>query len=504
MCPIGNAMPLVEINGHKLWIPSMTPKGQKVFLKRSRITLLHGPRKTAKSNICQNALIGHCYEHDDAVAGIIVKGVKTAVNGCWGDIIGPRGILQKEWFPNIKKCRYAPGGEPRMESDTKMRYFEITNQHGGRSRIEMHTLPHEKHIDRFKDTRFSFLYLVEVDRWDSQSVLNDLAMQLRIPHIPHQKRCMVLDCNPPRIGKRHWLYKYFIEDKMHRYPPDVDPDLSEVGFTLDDNPFLSPEEKDEIRKRNAHDPVELDRNYYGKWVASSEGTLFQSQYSRALHVIGDTSPTDISQKTILMPPNGCFDFPTGWDMGDAMNHACVIGCKTVSANGAPIIFVIDEIVRTKVNFSAEKFAHLFMQRKDYWTEKMKGRGSPHLKWEFWSDSSSERYSAAADRSVATAVRKASDGFIRLNGVQKKAGSVAGRVDLLQRALYNNQVYVSSLCPHTIQMLEEIEESEPGSGTVDPHHPLKHVFDALTYMLGYTLPTYAPVSRPTESRVISIR
>lgn len=390
--------------------------------------------------------------------------------------------------------------KPSMVSDTKMRYCRIRNKHGGASTIQMHTLQRASDIHKFKDSRFSGIYMVEADSWDSEDVFLQLIAQLRIPHIPHAKRQIILDCNPPKNGTGHWIYSRFIKTKSNQRPCDVNPDYMEVGFEMDDNPFIPPEEKEEIRTSNEHDPVELARNFYGKWVNSSKGTAFEHQYNRAVHVIGDTSSPDKSKHTILIPPRGAFEFPTGWDLGEAMNHAIVIGNRTRSADGRVYINLIDEFVHTRMNYSNSSVAAKFMAKAAWWTEVMRRRDSPELQWRFWSDSSSLRYSAATGSTTAIDLANLTDGFIRLQGVQKRSGSVAGRLEMLKKYLYSGQLLVSANCPHVIDLLENLVLDS--SGEIDPQDPRKHIFDAVTYLLTHETPTFQ-FKKPTESRIISV-
>jgi len=490
---------IISRNKQRFWVPRMSDKGIEVYLNHRRITLLHGPRRSTKSNTIQNMVINHCWLNNGAVFGVVVKGLKLSVNGVWDDIVGPYGILEDQWFKELDGCEYAV--RPSFVRDTKMRYFRIWNKHGGQSEVQLHTLETDRAVEKFKDSRFSGFYLVEADRWDSEDVLNKLSDQLRIWHIPDHKHEIFLDCNPPRTGRKSWLYQKFLRDRDGNYPPDIKPHLMEVAFTLEDNQFIPQSVKDSIRENNSHDEIELARNYRGEWVASREGTAFKDQFRAEHHVIGDLAPSDPRMRSALMPPEGCSEFPTGWDMGDAMNHAAVIGCKVMVEDGTQQIYVIDEHVRTGVNYSAGRFGREFASKMDFWENHMEGKNTPYLRWRHWSDSSSLNYSSAADSSVAREIRLGTDGRILLKGIKKGAGSVFKRQELLKRMLNNNRLFISARCTCIIQMLEQIETDSDGD--IDPKDPLKHIFDALTYMLMYEIGIFSIPLTPQATTITRI-
>lgn len=481
----------------------MTKKGLKIYLNHRRVLLLHGSRKTAKSNIALNLLCQHAFLNDYAICGIVVNGLSASVgSGAWDKLTGEQGLLETDWFPAGIGCEWIH--RPTAKSDTKMRWCRIKTVNGRYSEIQIHTLPKAENIAKFKDTNFTFFYLVEADTWDHISVLAQIKAQLRSMKVPPERRQVVLDCNPPINGVHHWLHKYFIKNEAGQYPPDLDSNIQEVGFKIDDNEFLPQCEKDEIKSDNSYSPVELARNYHGRWISSSKGTAFEHQYSETRHIIGNTSSIDESQHSWLMPPRGAYEWPTGWDMGDAMNHANVISCK-VLMKGRPCLWILDEIVKVGENYSADNFAADFMDRVGYWQRVMAGMDVPSIWWKFWSDSSSLRYTAIADKTMAQALYDASNEFIQLDGVKKGAGSVRQRISNLQRLLYSDkdnppQIFVSAKCTAVKAMLASIR-TRP-AGDFDPKDPQKHVFDALTYMTANELALIEQTREPEAQGIIS--
>lgn len=489
-------MPFREIDGEKYWVPSMSPKGMWVLENRRRYTLLHGTRKAGKSNTAQHCVIQHCYNNDGANVAIVVQGLGMAASsGVWDDITGREGLLEKEWFQASKEFRWVK--KPTMLSDSKLRYCELTNYKGGVSRIELHTLTRSSDVRKFKDSRFSMVYMVEVDRWDSSDVFFSLIPQLRVPMVPHERRSIILDCNPPKEGEDHWLHEVFIKDKKGNYPPDVNPDYMEVSFNLNtDNPFISEKEKQEIYDANKHDPIELDRNWFGKWVRSRAGSAFKDQYTKSVHVIGSQS-----NGTLLLPPPGSFLFGGGWDLGDAMNHAQVSICPVTLPSGIVVAYIIDELAKVGQNSSVRDFTEEIVEQRKWWTKVMAKRGSPTIRWEDYCDKSNLRYSAAADRSTAQTVLASSGEMeICLEGAPKGAGSVMARANMLRRLLFERRIFVSSKCEQVIKMLNELKEYK---GKIPDDDPMKHIFDALTYPLPFLMPINQPKSEEPKESIISV-
>ena len=491
-------MPIVNENGASFWIPSMSRKGRVAFDSTKRCILLHGPRKTTKSNAAQNKLIRHLWDNNRATAAIIVKGLKGAIgSGVWEDIIKPDGILESDdteyskigWFKSGIGAKYTV--PPTMKSDTKMRFFRMTNRHGTDSECQIHTLQNDDDVETiFKDTKFSFIYMVEADRFESESVFRYLIMQLRLPNVPHANRQIILDCNPPRIGEKHWIYRTFIRRPDGAYIPDLKPDFFELGFKVEDNPFISEAEKQEIYDSNAQDPIDLARNYYGEWVKSSKGGLFRHQFRPSFHVVGDLTSSDPANHTLLVPSPDSIDRPMGWDLGDAMNHAMVMMAKRPH-NNRFVFDVYDELVITNQNFATREFGRIVLDKMDYWEALTRSQDKDAvITWRSWADASNSRYLSAADASMAMVIADVSGGRIHLIGVQKGDGSIAKRINLLKRVLFQNLLFISPKCKNVIEMLSFMESSDPTGNalTLDPTNPHKHIFDALTYALMNELPS----------------
>lgn len=109
-------------------------------------------------------------------------------------------------------------------------------------------------VDRLRGSSIKWCYGDEVVSW-AQDVFDMLKSRLDKPY-----SCFDGACNPD--SPQHWFYEFLQSDS----------DIYLQNYTLDDNPFLDPTVKENI-KRDYAGTVLYDRYVRGLWVAS-EGALF--------------------------------------------------------------------------------------------------------------------------------------------------------------------------------------------------------------------------------------
>jgi PBSX family phage terminase large subunit len=110
------------------------------------------------------------------------------------------------------------------------------------------------HVDRLRGSSIKYCYGDEVTTWHPD-VFDMLKSRL-------DKSYSVFDgtCNPD--SPQHWLYEFLQSDA----------DIFQQHYSIDDNPFLSPEFVENLKKEYAG-TVLYDRYINGLWVAA-EGALF--------------------------------------------------------------------------------------------------------------------------------------------------------------------------------------------------------------------------------------
>ena len=460
------------------WIPPMSDKGVDVFNNYSRFLLVHGARRTGKTIALADKVIRHMYENSGAVVGIVARTLRSGEQGVWGDLVRPVSGRLAVWSAG---CSLEIVKEPSSYSTTKVSYFRIKSADGGISECQLHSLEHDEEVEaKFKGAKFSMVQMVEADLFKDRMVFKTLTQTLRLINFPSQQ--FILDTNPPKEGREHWLYdEFFVQPTKHHH---------EIKIRIEDNPFLSVEEKEELFNLYKDDSNLLARYYYSEWVeARNEGTVFEEVYKKDVHVIATSRPSheDESEWEILCPEKDCFTIHTGWDIGDKSSAFSMIAPRV--SDDSLAFDCIDEVVwLEEENKSLKEFTEEVEESMNFWERRMREMyGKKQLIWYHWSDSSSMSESMAIGGTEANLVYKLSNKRISLRPVTKGAGSVAARRRLLHRLLFEERIYVASHCTHTVDMLEKLPPGTGASG-ISATSKHKHVFDSLTYGLSSAVPS----------------
>jgi phage terminase large subunit len=471
------------------WLPTLSPKGLEVFNNYHRLLLLEGARISGKSISAEHKLLRHAIENDGAVIAIITSSKATGDVGIWADLTCPGGIVD-QWIAGQNGISYAV--PPRYKPDSKMQFFRLRtpptedSPYGGEVEFQLHSIFDEKEVERkFKSSRFTMIYITEADNFKRQATLSALRAQLRSFRVPEQRFQIILDTNPPEEGTDHWLHDVFFkkpEANCHR-----------IHFGVDDNPFISANQKQEIFDIYKHDKNLLDRYYYGLWVKASMDGIFSDVFLPNVHVVGALPPradvTDYESRdqwSILRPDAESFTFEEGWDIGD-VNLGYVMGVPRYNEVKQVVCYdIIDELCFTDTMASLSDVVDEVEAKREYWSKwQAEQNGLTRIRWSSWSDSSSLRHRITVNGTEATEIFRLSQQKIKLGGVKKGSGSVARRKDLLKRLLFEQRIYISPICKNVIEMLRAIKGKQ--GLPIDPTSKHKHIFDALTYMLGYGIP-----------------
>jgi hypothetical protein len=470
-----------------VWVPKLAAKGFEVFNNYTQFLLVEGARKSGKSISIDHKMVRHAIENDGARIGIITKSKGSGKIGVWSDLTEPGGIID-QW----REAGVEYAVPPKYDPDSKMAYFRIRtpptsrNPKGGEAEFQLHSLFWEEKVEQmFKDSRFSMIYLVEADRFEHKKTFSALRLQLRSLRVPENRHQMILDTNPPELGTDHWLHDVFFK------APDKN--MATIHFGIDDNPFLSASEKQGVYDAYKHDKNLLDRYYYGKWVKASAHGVFADVFLPNIHIQGelpaDADLSDYESRDdweILRPHPSCRQFEEGWDIGD-VNLGYVMGIPRYHERSGTLCYdIVDELVYTNTRHGLDFVVDEVLERREYWQDwHTKINGIPGVRWTSWSDSSSMRHRIGINGSEAMEISRLSNRRIHLGGVRKGSGSIGRRKDLLKRLLFEQRIYVSAICKQTIAMLKYIQSKPNQPIALDSPH--KHVFDALTYMLGYGIP-----------------
>jgi PBSX family phage terminase large subunit len=471
------------------WHPPLAPRGEELYNAYERYVLVEGARLSGKSIGCEHKILRHCLENDGAIVGIVAHSKATGGLGAWGDFIGKGGIID-QWRANRPGIGYAV--KPSYKQDSKMPFFRLRTPpiksapRGGEVEFNLVSIFNEKDVEeKLKSTRFSMIYLTEASHFESKSVFTALSLQLRSFMVKNERCQMLIDTNPPEEAKKHWLYDVFFE-----HPTS---EMKRIHFGIDDNPFITESQKESLRLQYAHDKNLLDRYYHGLWVEASTGGVFSDVFNPSMHVIGElpagANLFDYDERdkwNILRPYQDTNRIDEGIDIGD-VNLAYAMASSRYNPIKKLVCFdFIDELVYLDQRYGLSDVVSEIEDRRDYWSKWMLEQNEiPNIRWETSSDSSSMRHRIIANTTESAEIYRLSGRTIALKGVRKGAGSVSRRRDLLKRLLYENRIYVSPICKNIISMLKYIKS---GQGVpIDISSPHKHIFDAVTYLLGYAVP-----------------
>lgn len=491
------------------WLPDLSDKQIQIFNFKANhypcamppALLASGPRETGKTLGVVHRVIRHLWETNGARAAIIgrtIKNVKDAgVCRDFTEFCLPAWLRSGISSPEGHRFEYTtfdqqgnPG--PKVDGATRTWYFRVRNYWGTESEVLLYSLDHDQEVEtKLKNTRFSCIYIPELDKFKDRKVFTVSYHQLRMLYLTPDQHLWVADTNPAEEGPDHFAYKIFYQkEEQDSSDAALYQNFEVMELFLDDNPWLSEQRKATIRALYRHDPDLWNRYVLGKWVRRMETGAFSDVFLPNTHVVGDCSAPKEDDWEILVPGDNCVEMWTGWDMGD-VNHAAHIGCKDVAP--APIdqktskpsptgkeeyrFFVLDELVIIGGQLSIEKFCVEMLELIDYWEEKVKQLyGVKRVIWHHWSDQSAWAYKSAIDSCEELIVRRVSEGRIMLaaTGLQTW-GSVKKRGQLLRRLLYENRILISAKCFETIEMLKNMVKIEAAS-------KYKHPFDSLTYAL----------------------
>lgn len=476
-----------------LWQPDLCAKQVEIMNCYKKFLLVSGPVKSTKTTGCLNKVLRHAWETPMARIGIFARTTKSAfAGGVWSDLI--ETVLPSWTEANMgMQIRTGKKNAPEylIDGQTRLCYLDVTNMHGNKSRIQLHSLDFDWDVEAsLKSGRFSMFYFSELSNFKDRIVFDTSTERLRMPHLRAEQHQWIADTNPDDSGQKCWIWKLFYADRLaENHPfPDQQAKYHVIECTLDDNPWLSQDERNEIFARYAHDEDRRNRYCYGKWTTRTEKGLFSEVFMSDTHVLGNTSAFNEEDWQVLLPSETCSKLPTGWDIGASKNHSVHI-LEKLGADGDPksVFHVLDEVISLGTMLTVEDFTSLVVERMDFWEKYIREHCHPNpVEWRHWSDTSAfNTFRAALGGYDHTVVAIASEGRIMLMAAPKSPGSIFKRTDLLRRLLFQGRLFVSARCVQTIEMLGSLKA---GKTKMDPVEdcPMTHVFDSLTYSLASEL------------------
>lgn len=469
--------------------------------------LASGARWSGKTLGCINLVLRHLWETPGARFGLLSKTIHAATDaGVFRDMIE---VEIPKWINGGTGFEFKTinsDGIPGYKQDSKTRtiLFQVANKFGGVSELQLLSLNHDHEVyAKFKNTRWSGIWVSELALFKDPKVFTTIMMQLRMMHLKPWQHLFIGDTNPAEEGEEHWAYKLWFQHKYADEEDENDPGALEykkslrlLEFFIEDNPWLSDGELRRIRNLYKNDPGEYAREVEGKWVKGhgNRGKHFADVYNPHVHVVGSENEGD--QIDVLPTTTRLLG---GWDLGSGVNHAAVpLERRLFNVGGSDysVWCVLDELVSIAEKIQVRDFASQFLSLM----KEIEAANKRRFEWIHWSDDTAINVFRASGAGYdALEVQLATKGEVILQGVAKPEGSVRNRVKILRRLLKENRLFVSSRCKAVQEMLKECAQGTTQKEFV-AWNKHKHVFDALTYPIliesGYEL--LDEIWKPTAS------
>lgn len=465
-----------------------------------KYVMVSGPRWTGKTIGCLHAVVEHAWHTRRAAVSILCTTITAGADqGVWTlltETILPQwieGDFGLEWARD-EGVKNKDIGSPRQHGVTKKFYCIIKNKWGGNSRIQLDSLKDEREVESdFKNRYLTMIYWSEVSNFYDPNTYHTLIQALRGVGIPQDEFLLLGDTNPAANGTDSWIYKEWFEfrradpEKLTEEERPRQKYLKLVEWYPDDNPHLSEEFKAQKRAEFAVNPDLYDRYWLGKWKKTATGALFLAQFKPSIHVIENIEEN--GEIMIGAPEPDTTEVDIGYDLGQA-NHAVVFAARYFREDGLSVFRFFDEICLLGGLATIAEVTDAVVRKMRLWERVL---GHP-ISWTHWSDRSSlDQRQSISFRLPAEEVFEASNGEIRLMGVDNTRGSVAPSVRHYRKMLFQDRLQFSAAgCPNLIEMNGALKakplprglDLPPGwlPDTIAEQSQHKHIFDAARYIL----------------------
>lgn len=485
------------------WAPELSEKQLAVFNCYKRYVLCAGGRRNGKSVAVGHKVFRHLWETPGARVALIATTIKAAKeSGAFSDlteIVAPiwmnSGIVGQSGLPleyTSKGANGLPG--PRTDAATRTSSFRIRNYYGGDSELMLFSINNENEVEAItKSKRFSMVWLSEGSNFTSDQIFKNVIQILRMFHLKPEQHQLIVDTNPAEDGEDHWIYKKWFKERVQDDHPEpiIQKELALFEFQLEDNPFLSQFEIAELKASNCDNQGEYDRNVLGLWKRGHglKGKIFADIWIPQTHVISPMIDVD----------EGTVDLIGGWDIGEK-NHAAHIVEKRIY-KGLTHYLVLEE----NVVIGEEKSTAMFAIEVYEKMQKIERFYQRRYNYRHWSDSSAFLFKASSETVDANIVLAATDGEVTLLAAEKPMYSVETGTKLMRRCIIENRLLVGANCPYTIEMFQELKNTD-----IEEDTRLKHPFDSLRYIIymeekeHYAEAAARGVNRESGTKLMSVR
>ena len=139
----------MPIHADGYWVPLLSPKQFEIFNCYKPYTLVSGPRRSSKTIACLHRLLRHAWETPMARIAMFARTRKSADQG--GVFTDLMETVLPEWTSANMGMRVCTGAKnaPTQLTDggTRILYVDVSNAHGNKSRIQLHSLDYDFDIE---------------------------------------------------------------------------------------------------------------------------------------------------------------------------------------------------------------------------------------------------------------------------------------------------------------------------------------------------------------------
>lgn len=499
----------------------MTPAQKKLWDSTTRNILCWSEKGSGKTWSVLLKLVRHCYDNNNALAVIIVREKSMANKG------GAFDKLMNHVLPTWRDGNRDRDGklvdegmglyfsEVKFDENHNPMVF-IQNRHGGFSKVVLVSAPHAEQLrKRIRGYEMSFAFVDELTSCDSVYYHQSVAAQIgRVKGIPLQQ--YVGACNPE--GESHWVYEKFFVNIMDEETGELNPEYETIYYPAEENrENMQAGYFESLVDIYKDDPIEAARMIDGLWKERVAGDgLFSDVFNPMIHM----RPVDENGKPdphgdILMP-HADSAIILGLDPG-AVYNAWTFQ-QYIPLAGAMRWVWFDEVTVIKQKISYPTLIPVVMKRVRWWRDTV-GAEMPVV--------------CISDDSAFTVFRPGQGTYdvldiqrvweanrhkfglepLKIRACPKFSESRKARVSILQTALGQDQVIVSTWCHRSRAMLEgqrsepqkEGQPFDPDKATTPMRCDHLHTFDSRTYpMLAAAVqPSLLVPVRQSSATMISV-
>lgn len=448
------------------------------------------------------AMVRHCFEEDEALALIIAPQIRTGKEGVMYDLVWLLDIWKNGNLdpanPNQRLDEGIDGFEytdASLDPQTKDRVLYIKNQHGSWSKVILMSIPYADVVEkRMKSLSPSFVYVDEITELDSKEFFTYVAQQLGRRRGIKGPQQYFATCNPE--GPSHWVYKVWFEDCIDKETGKREPAYEVHHVPVAENRHNLPPGYVEKLQSLYKDPTDVARLLEGRWVDRPSGdAIFKESFREDIHVRGNRA------KNIFLTPKPGVPIIVSYDPGP--RNYCITFEQMIPTREKTIWIAFDEINNVGEFARDEQIVGKIIDRMVYWRDWMRNKHKTGVNFvhilpedAFSHVRHDGTYDATRLRDISKEIskkRKINPPIeIRPRKVMQPADSVPQRVQMVQNLLYNDAMFISVMCPRTIEMFrllvsEKAKKDRRGDPIYEryqglkPHRsPYLHPFDALSH------------------------